>query len=74
MGILYATVTASEKAKLLQSGASSSQTPIAGTTWLGYENSWIGALFRLGSDFDGAAWIYLIVFETLVAPIEAGKK
>ena len=34
----------SEKAKLLESGASSSQTPRAGTDWL-------------GSDFNGPAWV-----------------
>ena len=33
-----------EKNKLLESGASSSQTPRARTAWLGSENSWKGAL------------------------------
>ena len=54
-----------EKAKLLESGASSSQTPRARTAWLGSENSRKGALAWLGSDFIGAAWFYLL--------IEAGK-
>ena len=50
-----------EKAKLLESGASLSQTPRAGTARLGSENSWKRALARLSSDFVGAAWFYLLV-------------
>ena len=51
-----------EKAKLLESGASSSRTPRAGNARLGSENSRKGALVRLGSDFNGAAWFYVLVF------------
>jgi hypothetical protein len=51
-----------EKAKLLESGASSSQTPRAGTARLGSEESMKRALAWLGSDFVGAAWFYLLVF------------
>jgi hypothetical protein len=38
--------------------------PRAETAWLGYENSWKGALVQLDWDFMGAAWIDLLVLET----------
>ena len=43
-----------EKVKLSESGASSSLTTGARTARLGSENSWSGALARIGSEFSGA--------------------
>ena len=52
----------SEKAKLLESGASSNQTTRAGAAQLGSENSWKGALVRLGLDFIGALLGFIYLF------------
>jgi hypothetical protein len=59
-----------EKAKLLESGASSSQIHRAVTAQLSSENTWKGAIVKLGLDFVGAAWFYLLLFELV---IEADK-
>ena len=48
---------ATEKVNLSESGASSSVTTGAGTARLGSENSWSGALARIGSEFAGASHI-----------------